>query len=80
MTDIERLRENVINAARAWRSEHGEVSLADGLFEALDALDAALTPDPWAVLEESLDRHANDLSAKLETRIREALEWREANP
>ncbi len=85
MTDIEVLRENVIKAARAARSALGDPALSmneayDALTEALDALDVALTPDPWALLRETFDYTKNSLRKELERRVMEALEWREANP
>ncbi len=79
MTDIEDLRENVINAAR-WHRHAANDQSFEAMAEAIDALDAALTPDPWALLEETLDYTKNSLRKELERRIREALDWRDANP
>ncbi len=83
MSDLDVLRENIIQAALAYREADGSVH-ADGkcaeLFMALDAYDAALKPDVWELLEETLDRDSNDLSVSLEERIEAALLWRKENP
>jgi hypothetical protein len=91
MTDIEVLRENVINAARAMHPGNRSRNLHD----AIDALDAALTPDPSRLLSElieaddlvqrawdgdSLKFAQDDLGRLMESIKRYVAEWRAENP
>jgi len=83
MSDIERLRENVINAARAIKVGGKGYAMADvyQVVDAVDALDAALTPDPWDLLRAAYDWMMSDApQTNRSSEIEAALEWREANP
>ncbi len=75
MTDIEKLRDDVIKAARAWAG--GDFRYANDLSEAVRALDAAMRPDPWALLAET-----ETLLPTSPTRAKVfmALAWRQENP
>lgn len=82
MTDIEKLRDAVIEAARKWRGKYGgDDDEMESLIDAVDALDEALTPDPWALLSEAateiecIGGPNNDLLVRLDT----ALAWKEQN-
>ena len=84
MTDIEALRSNVINAARACRDHWNDpspvgIAFETDLMDAVDALDAAEKPDPWELLRRvhyALDGDPGDVSCSpLHEEIEEALEW-----
>jgi hypothetical protein len=81
MTDIEVLRDAVIQAARAYVRGDGEsYQLArdwEPLVDALDALDKAMRPDPWELLDEPPIWPA--FITDWEKRVNDALAWREAN-
>ena len=80
MTDIDELRQRVIDAARAWRQSEDDYDETDELVNAIDALDAALTPDPWELLREthSFIERGGDCGP-LADRIEAAIAWREKN-
>lgn len=94
MSDIERLRLDVINAARTvvrhWQDNNEPVNAkASVLCKAVDALDEAEKPDPWKLLREArqLAREAKEAPGisysetdSLQRRIELALQWRKDNP
>jgi hypothetical protein len=71
MTDIEQLRSNVINAARAMGT--GGDGAWSAVCKAVDALDAAEKPDPVELLREVHRRQV--CGQVLHARIGEALAW-----
>lgn len=84
MTDIDELRQRVIDAARAWRQSEDDYDEAGDLVNAIDALNAAEAPDPWEILREAHDRLTDPsrASASNEPMIRtieSALAWHDAN-
>mgnify|MGYP000893471734 CR=1 FL=1 len=86
MTDIDELRQRVIDAARAWRRTEDDYDEAGDLVNAIDALDAAETPDPWELLREYVSDAADaddhtweSFCADWVPRVRAALAWREQN-
>ena len=81
-TDLDVLRENIIQAAR--KQSNGCDCLCQpcvDVQESVHAYDAALKPDPWQLL----DRAANHLipnhgSIEFQLEIGAALLWRKENP
>ncbi len=77
MSDIEALRNAVIEAARRQSREIPEDTLF-ALHDAVAALDKAEKPDPWALLAKHLP-HTPSAFPDLYTQTKAALEWREQN-
>ena len=80
MTDIEKLRDDVIKAAREI-GLHGNGYTHEQIERIVDAvatLDAAMTPDPWALLERAVAAHC--LPRGLDDDMNAALAWRQENP
>lgn len=79
MTSIDELRDAVIEAARRQAKEVPEDTLFT-LHDAINALDEAEKPDPWALLRET---HAvtcyGPSSIDMADRITKALAWKEQN-
>ncbi len=87
MTDIEQLRENVIQAARTQVVICGCIcEYCCNLDDALRSFDAALKPDPWALLHEArkscylTDATADAEKVRFIGRVDAALTWRKHNP
>ena len=78
MTDIDELRQRVIDAARAWRRTEDDYDEAGDLVNAIDALDAAEAPDPWGLLREAR-AHIPPCEPDRAARIDAALAWHDAN-
>jgi len=71
---IDKLKEDVIKAARKC---HGYPNDSE-ITKALDALDAALAPDPWRLLERSRTYIASSYSHhELAAEIEAALAWKQ---
>lgn len=77
MADIEKLRQDVIDAARR-HLRQGGMTTPDYMRDAINALDAAETPNPWALLEQFYNdtmHWTNDNDLRVRTRA--ALAWHE---
>lgn len=85
MTDIEPLRQDVIETAMAvvsWWKEHGEMTngVETCMVEAVRSLEEALRPDPWALLREIMDAGGTNYDfPELDAKVWEALKWRKKN-
>ncbi len=84
MTDIEKLRDDVIKAARAADRDGVWPPLEvdwEALREKLDALDAAMRPNAWKLLAGTIP-HLQRLegTGPLLREITTALRWRQENP
>ncbi len=92
MSDLDVLRENIIQAAReardAYKSwgKHTDIKLnraENNLIACVNALDATLKPDPWQLLQDVIhwvDGMQGVSHHVLESKLKAALLWRKDNP